>query len=134
MAAVIEPKVTQSSALTLSPLTPGMGMEVGGVDLSRPLDEAMFAAVYDALYRHKLLVFRDQHALTDESYVAFGRRFGDLEVEPWRDTVPGLPIFISAGYGVERSIETWHVDLPHGPTWRRFTTTSPTRCSASSPA
>jgi taurine dioxygenase len=106
------PSARSSSApVTYDAITPSFGVEVGGIDISKPPSAEQFASLSDALVRHKLLVFRDQHNLTPQSNVAFGRLFGELEVEPFRDTVEGLPIFISTGYGAERWIETWHIDL-----------------------
>src|SRR5687768_4501354 len=97
--------------VSYDPICPSFGVEVGGIDISKPLSAEQLASISDALVRHKVLVFRDQHNLTPATNVAFGRQFGELEVEPFRDTVDGLPIFVSTGYGAERWIETWHIDL-----------------------
>ncbi len=59
-------------------LHPLFGVEVHGVDLTRPLDGAVFAAVKHALDRHSLLVFRDQ-PVDDTAQLDFARRFGRLE-------------------------------------------------------
>jgi alpha-ketoglutarate-dependent 2,4-dichlorophenoxyacetate dioxygenase len=52
--------------------------EIGGVDLSRPLDEAAFSGILDAFNEHSVLVFPGQ-PLSDEQQVAFSLRFGPLE-------------------------------------------------------
>ena len=57
---------------------PHIGAEIEGVDLSRSLDGATFAAVRDAFNQHSVLVFRNQQ-LTDAEQVAFSERFGELE-------------------------------------------------------
>ncbi|MBO0684795.1 MAG: TauD/TfdA family dioxygenase, partial [Candidatus Dormibacteraeota bacterium] len=62
-----------------SRLTPRIGAEISGVDLSRPLSEEQFQAVHDALMEHQVIFFRDQR-LTPEQHMAFGRRFGELHV------------------------------------------------------
>lgn len=64
--------------IAFKPLHPLFGIEVSGVDLRQPLDDATFGAIRDAFERHSLLVFHDQ-ALTNEQQVAFTRRFGPLE-------------------------------------------------------
>ena len=53
--------------LEIVPLSPTMGAEIRGVDLSRPLDAAVASALREAWLEHVLLVFRgqelDDHAL-----------------------------------------------------------------------
>lgn len=64
--------------VTITPLTPVLGAEIGGVDLTRPLDDATFATIRAAFEEHSVLVFRDQ-PLDDAQQVAFSERFGPLE-------------------------------------------------------
>ena len=63
---------------TIVPVHPLFGAEVSGVDLTRPLDSATFAAIAAAFDEYSVLVFRGQ-ALTDEQQMAFSERFGPLE-------------------------------------------------------
>ena len=42
-------------------LTPHIGAEIGGVDLSRPLGNQQFQEVHDALMENLVIFFRDQH-------------------------------------------------------------------------
>ena len=58
--------------LTVEKLTPHIGAEVHGVDLSQPLGEPAFKQVHDALIENQVIFFRDQH-LTPEQQKAFGR-------------------------------------------------------------
>lgn len=69
------------STLTVTPRTPGIGAEIGGIDLSKPLSDENFAALTEAFDTHRILIFRDQH-LTTEQHVAFSERFGKLEDFP----------------------------------------------------
>jgi len=73
-------------ALTVEKLTPHIGAEVLGVDLSRPLDEPTFKQVHDALIENQVIFFRDQQ-MTPDQQKAFGRLFGELAVHP---AAPGL--------------------------------------------
>lgn len=66
---------------TLTPLTPGIGAEVSGVDLGQPLDEATVAWLHDAWMKHLVLFFRDQ-PLTFDQHKALGRDFGELHIHP----------------------------------------------------
>ena len=66
-------------AITVKRLHPLFAAEIGGVDLARPLDVAVFREIEDALDEHTILVFRDQR-LDDGQQLAFSRRFGALEI------------------------------------------------------
>jgi alpha-ketoglutarate-dependent taurine dioxygenase len=63
----------------LRPLGDGMGAEIRGLDLSKPVDDRLFAEIRMALLAHLVLVFRDQH-FTEDAQVAFSRRLGELQV------------------------------------------------------
>jgi len=64
--------------LQIRKLSHAVGAEVHGVDLRQPLGEGEFEAIRAAWHEHLLLRFPDQH-LDHAQYVAFGRRFGELE-------------------------------------------------------
>ncbi|MDZ7684584.1 MAG: TauD/TfdA family dioxygenase [Gammaproteobacteria bacterium] len=67
--------------MEIKPLTPHIGAEIRGVDLSGPLSNEEFSAIHQAHLDWMVLVFRDQH-LDREQHKAFGRRFGKLHVHP----------------------------------------------------
>jgi len=67
--------------LELDPLSPAIGAEILGVDLSRPLADATVADIRDALMAHCVVFFRDQ-TLNVERHKAFTRYFGELFVHP----------------------------------------------------
>lgn len=66
-------------APTFTPLSPVVGAEVTGVDLTRPLDPTTAVTLHRALVDHLVLFFRDQH-LTPAEHVAFARNFGPLRI------------------------------------------------------
>ncbi|MFN3857922.1 MAG: TauD/TfdA dioxygenase family protein [Caulobacter sp.] len=102
-------------SLVLTPLTPTIGVEVDGVDLSRPLSAAEVKALRQALLDWKVLFFRDQEIDTDQ-HLAFARCFGELEVHPFAPQKPGYPEVLAITHDREsRGREnTWHSDV----TWR----------------
>lgn len=65
----------------IRPVTPGVGAEVGGVDLGADLAEATVARLRAALIEHGVLFFRDQPIEPDRQ-VAFARRFGHVPRVP----------------------------------------------------
>jgi taurine dioxygenase len=101
--------------LTILPLTPTIGAEIEGVDLTRPLSEATVSALRRALLDWKVLFFRDQEIDTGQ-HLAFARRFGELEVHPFAPQKPGYPEVLAITHDEKsRGREnTWHSDV----TWR----------------
>ena len=95
-------------------LTPCIGAEIGGVDLSQPLSEEQLGAVRDALTEHQVIFFRDQ-SLTPEQHKAFGRRFGPLHVHPASSNHPEGHPEVMVIHADERSRfvagEVWHSDV-----------------------
>ncbi len=67
--------------MEITPLTPHIGAEIRGVDLSEPLDNETFSAVHQAWLDWSVLVFRDQE-LSRDAHKAFGRKFGKLHTHP----------------------------------------------------
>ena len=61
--------------ISVTPLGDSFGVEIGGVDLTAPLDEATFAEIRGALVEHQVAVIPEVPADV-RVLVAFGRRFG----------------------------------------------------------
>ena len=60
------------TSIQVDRLTPHVGAEIRGIDLSQPLDEPTFKEVHAALIDNGVVFFRDQH-LTPDQQKAFGR-------------------------------------------------------------
>jgi taurine dioxygenase len=70
------PAPLQSFAgLHTRPLTPTIGAEILGVDLSTPVSDGLFASILDTWHKNLVILFRDQH-LTEDDQVRFGEHFG----------------------------------------------------------
>src|ERR671930_456457 len=66
--------------MDIVPLGPGFAAELRGVTLAEiASDAAAYDAVRAVFEEHSVIVFRDQE-VTDETQLAFSRRFGPLEV------------------------------------------------------
>jgi taurine dioxygenase len=63
----------------IRPLTPAIGAEILDVDLAQGVDEAQFAAIYQALLRYQVLLFVPQ-ALPPARQVEFARHFGEVQI------------------------------------------------------
>lgn len=79
--------------IRIEKLTPHVGAEISGIDLSRPIDEEAFREIHRALMENLVVFFRDQE-MTLAQQREFGRRFGDLHVHP------GAPTRSEEGSGI----------------------------------
>jgi len=100
--------------IEVTKLTPHIGAEIGGVDLSRPLGNQQFQEVHDALMENLVIFFRDQH-LTHDQHKDFGRLFGNLVAHPAsRHSPEGHPEILTI-HADESSKhvagEEWHSDV-----------------------
>ena len=68
-------------AIGIHPLTASIGAEITGVDMADVSTETA-EELRKAWLDHKVLVLRDQ-PITQEQHIAFGRRFGELEIHPF---------------------------------------------------
>jgi taurine dioxygenase len=101
--------------LTVAPLTANIGAEIGGVDLADDLDDAVIDEIRETLLAWKVVFFRDQHRLDRARHVAFGRRFGELEIHPVTPADQEQPeVFVIPAGGTFRAPDNWHSDV----TWR----------------
>lgn len=79
-----------SESLNIRRVAGALGAEISGVDLSKPLADDTVAAIRAALTEHQVIFFRDQE-LTPAQQVAFGRRFGPLNIHPYVTGMAGQP-------------------------------------------
>ncbi len=67
-------------------LTPILGAEVLGLDLSKEIRNDDFDVVYKAFITHSVLIFRNQK-LTPKNMIDFSRRFGTLMIHVLKDSL-----------------------------------------------
>jgi taurine dioxygenase len=75
--------------IEVAPLAAAMGAEIRGVSIA-DLSEAAFSEVRAALFRHKMIYFRDQE-ITHADQAAFSARFGPFAEDAYTQGVPGHP-------------------------------------------
>lgn len=66
-------------SIEINPLTPHMGAEITGIDLTRPLSEAAASELRAALAEYLVLFFRDQ-PISFAAHKALARHFGTIHV------------------------------------------------------
>jgi alpha-ketoglutarate-dependent taurine dioxygenase len=94
MTAVTESDVQRTGTITVRPLQPTIGAEIGGVDLAVPLSDAVRDQIKAAILQYKVVFFRDQD-LDRDQHAAFARQFGPLYThpsvnKPYADKVPAI--------------------------------------------
>lgn len=106
-------KTADFTSIEVKPLTPHIGAEISGVDLSNPLNDAQFSEIHQAYLDWSVLVFRDQ-TLDRDAHKEFGRRFGTLHVHPMQHDYGGDPEILAVRT-TDKSRYTagdgWHTDV-----------------------
>ena len=103
-----------ASNITVYPLTPAIGAEIGNIDL-RQVSSDDIADIRAALLEYKVVFFRDQ-SLTQAEHISFAREFGDLEIHPATPKSQSNPEVLHIAHGPESKGKEnfWHSDV----TWR----------------
>ena len=99
--------------ISVDKLTPIIGAEISGVDLSQPLGNATFSEIQRAFAENLVIFFRDQE-LTAEQHLAFGKRFGSLHIHPAAPHAPGhreLMVIRADENSPRANGEGWHSDV-----------------------
>lgn len=94
-------------------LSPVIGAEIHGVDLSKPLTNRQAEEIHDAWMANLVIFFRDQK-LTVEQHLDFGRRFGDLHIHPAAllpDQHPEILVINADESSKHVAGEEWHTDV-----------------------
>ncbi len=90
-------------SITVSPFAAGLGADIGGVDIRRPLSTADRDAIRTAWLDNLVLRFRGQR-MDDAQHMAFTRQFGELELNPGA--------LIARQYGVENDSSGRRAEVP----------------------
>jgi len=102
--------MTVSAELDIRPLSPLIGAEIGGLDLSRPLGPSVVADVRRALNTHHVIFFRDQE-LTPAQQADFARQFGQVtEGHPVLPAIGDHPEVLAIDGSKDRA-SWWHTDV-----------------------
>jgi alpha-ketoglutarate-dependent 2,4-dichlorophenoxyacetate dioxygenase len=112
---------------SVRPLTPNLGAEISGLDMTRELDEATFGALYRAFLRYQVLLF-PPHDLPPARQVALARRFGEVQIHVMNqyhaDGFPELYRLSNldasgkpTGHHPDKGTLAWHTDG----SWQRVT-------------
>ncbi len=88
-----------------------IGAEIGGLNLSEPLDQPTIAAVRQAFLEHKVLFFRGQKGFDFLKQEAFSKQFGELVPHPTIGPVEGTESALDIVYANgDTAANEWHAD------------------------
>ena len=97
------------------PLTPAVGAEITGLDLSRPIPPDTLARLRQVWLERKVLFFRDQ-TLTPDQQLAFTRQFGEVEKYPFLPGIDGHPLIAPVLKEAHETVNfggVWHSDTAY---------------------
>ena len=110
---IVGVQVMTYNKIEVRKVTPRIGAEVFGVDLSKELDDVTFKEIHKALLENQVIFFRNQE-MGLEQHKDFGRRFGELHVHPASPSPKGHPEILNIhadGNSTRVAGETWHTDV-----------------------
>ena len=101
--------------LEITKLTPAIGAEIKGVDLSTPPNGDVCDRLYQLLMEHQVLFIRDQN-MTPQAQVALARSFGELDQpHPVYSSLKDNSAITILDFGPDNppNVDTWHTDLTY---------------------
>ncbi|MCT4717064.1 TauD/TfdA family dioxygenase [Enterobacteriaceae bacterium H18W14] len=97
--------------LTIRRVAGNIGAEIVDVKITPDINMETFSQIEAALVKYKVLFFRNQTHLTDETHQAFGARFGKVVAHPTVPAPTGTKLFeLDASKGGGRA-DSWHTDV-----------------------
>ena len=101
-----------AAAVSVRPMGTFLGAEITGIDLTKPLDSEIVAAIAQAHVEHGVVVLPNQK-ISPEDLMRFGRYFGELSVHPFStssDAAPELIVYDNKEGNPPVDTDIWHSD------------------------
>ena len=98
---------------TIRQLTPSLGAEITGIDLSNDLSNEQLNQIYDDLIKYNVIFFRDQK-ISPEKHIEIAKSFGTIEEpHPIYPHVEGFPEIVLLKNDKDNPPDTdvWHTDV-----------------------
>ena len=109
--------IRNSSTIEVTPVTGGIGAEIGGVDISQELSAQTVAELRQALLDYLVIFLRDQE-ITPAQQLAFVSRFGEPDIYPFVQGLEDYPQITPILKLPEETINfggIWHSDTVYQP-------------------
>lgn len=99
------------SPLDIAPVAGRIGAEVRGIRLAADLDDLTIEAIKAALVRHKVIFFRGQSQLDDDTHEAFAARLGEPLAHPTVPVADGSKYLLELNSKEGEAASQWHTDI-----------------------
>ncbi len=76
--------------IRVTPVSPALGAEIGGVDIAAGISDRQFAEIGRAFVEHSVIFLRDQE-ITPDQHIEFAERWGQINVNRFFQAVPTHP-------------------------------------------
>jgi len=99
--------------MDIQKVTPALGAEISGVDLSQPINDGLADALYNALMEHQVIFLRGTD-ISPRAHMALAESFGQLdEPHPLYPHVEGFEriVKLENDSGAPPDTNSWHTDL-----------------------
>jgi taurine dioxygenase len=101
-----------SGAITVTKQSGVIGAIVTGLDLSKPMDDATYDLLHQAILEHCVICIRGQASMTSEDQLEYAKRWGEVAVHPYVPSIEGYPGVMKI-YDPNPITQTWHSDTTH---------------------
>ncbi len=101
--------------IEVKPISPAIGAEIGGIDLSVPLPPAAVGEIRRALLTYLVIFFRDQ-ALSPQQLIDFAKYFGEISYYPFVRGMDDFPEIVEVVKEPEETVNfggLWHTDTSY---------------------
>ncbi len=102
----------RNSSIDIRPASGAVGAVIGGVDLSKPLEDGTYSEIRDTLNQYGVIFFRDQN-ITPDQHLALGERFGEVIANKVLGKVPDHPMIVEVRKEPDQTHNhggAWHTD------------------------
>ena len=99
-------------AITVTPVSPNVGAEIGGVDIAAGVSDEQFAEIRKAYADHGVIFFRDQD-ITPDQHIAFAGRWAPINVNRFFKAVDGHRQIAEVRKEPDQKLnigKNWHTD------------------------
>lgn len=98
--------------ITVSPVSPNVGAEIGGVDIAAGVSDEQFTEIRSAFADHGVIFFRDQD-ITPDQHIAFAERWAPINVNRFFKAVETHPQIAEVRKEPDQKLnigKNWHTD------------------------